>query len=89
VGFVTLAALLSLSLPDESLADLAEARARLARAGTLRKGGAVPVPVLWTSTAAPGEGAVASTCRARFSVLVGPDALADLVGWLTMEGGSP
>jgi len=87
-GFFTLAGILSLSLPDDTIDDLGRARALLAQGSALRRQGTAAIPVVWTATAGDGD---AHACRARYAVTLGPEALGDVVKWIAdkVKGAAP
>lgn len=94
VGIVTLAGLVSLFLPEDSRADMENARSLLERRDALPGKGESALSLVWTAEplAEPLTGQPTSQgCRARLSVSLDPGALRDAIAWVvaSRSGRSP
>jgi hypothetical protein len=84
VGFVTLAGLVSLFIPDDSREGMGVARQVLQGASALASGGRTPVPLLWTSTDTPRPKG-GPLHHVRLSMDLDADALQDAIQWLAKQ----
>lgn len=88
-GFVSIAGMVSLALPDDSAEEMLEARAPLAAAAVLPHRGAAPIPITWTSAAIGAAEAGARGCRVRAAVTLGPSAIGDALAWFVARMPAP
>lgn len=89
-GFVTLAGVTSLFLPDESRLEMAAAQHAISRVRALPHVGSSAAPFLWTSTREP-RASGGPLHHVKVSMGLDPDTLQDVIQFYTrqLNGGAP